>query len=168
MIYVLQSIFYFAVYCAKMSIVLFNRRLTAFTSSRWNLVHWVYFAGILICGLVSCCLVIFNCHPVGAHYNLIILAEAAEKKDLKCLDQKKLQVALRALHIGTDLALLCIPIYVVTGLQLPLRKKIQMVALFSIGSMTCIASIMRNVVANRLPSDFPCESPPHSLHSSRL
>ena len=137
------------------------------TGRQWAITHWVYLGVIITCMLISIFSVIFTCLPVPAHYNLIALAIAGEDHSLHCLDQNKLQLALRALHIATDLALLAIPLIVLRQLQLPLRKKVQMGLLFSVGVMTCVASIMRNVVAGQSQVDVSCKSKESESRSSQ-
>ena len=152
-----QTIFYFSVYCVKISIVLFNRRLTALTSQCWNIAHWIFFSLVSFLMAFSVLVNIFVCVPVPTHYSLRAFA-STDPSSIKCLDQSAVQLALRDLHIATDIALLFVPLIVLYKMKMPLRQKLRLGILFCFGLMTCVSSIMRNFVSQSSPSDFTCKN----------
>ena len=151
-----QPVFYVGVYCAKVSIVFLYRRITASTSGAWKVVHWVMLGIIVSSGLVSVFGTAFSCIPASSHYSFVALAQT-DPKSLHCIDVNKYQIALRGLHIGTDLMLLSFPITVLYRLQMPTRKKFAIGWIFCFGIVCCICSVMRNIVYERPSEDFTCE-----------
>ena len=149
-------VFYFGVYCAKISLVFFYRRITASTSAIWRYLHWTLLGIVISCGLSSLFGTAFSCIPIPSHYSYEALARTNPKK-LHCIDSTKYQFALRGLHIGTDIMLLLFPLTVLYRLQMPTRKKIAIGWIFCFGIVCCICSIMRNVTYQRPSEDFTCE-----------
>lgn len=140
-----------------MSIVFLYRRITASTSGGWKLVHWIFLGIIVSCWLISVLGTAFSCVPAPSHYSYVALAKT-DPKSLHCIDNNKFQLALRGLHIGTDLMLLSFPLILLYRLQMPTRKKFAIGWIFCFGIVCCICSIMRNVVYEKPSEDFTCES----------
>jgi hypothetical protein len=65
--------------------------------------------------------------------------------ELKCLNSTAVSISTRVLHVVTDVALLSVPITIVLGSGIPRRKKVRITAIFALGGMSTIASIMRNI-----------------------
>ena len=163
-LYVNQTIFWLALYFAKISIVFFNRRLTALAQGWWKKGHWVVLGIIIACFILALFSTIFECQPVKAHYNMHALGSTLleDPKRLHCVDSTKLELANRWLHVATDLMLLMVPLFILYRLQMPLRKKLSVGFLFCFGIICCVASIMRNEVWTHPSSDFTCKCPSHS------
>lgn len=121
------------------------------------LVHWAFLAIIASCGLVSLLGTAFSCIPAPSHYSYVALVQT-DPKSIHCIDINSYQIALRGLHIGTDLMLLLFPLTVLYRLQMPTRKKIAIGWIFCFGIICCICSIMRNIIYERPSEDFTCES----------
>lgn len=157
--YVVESIFFFGIYCCKISILFLNRRITALTTGPWKKIQYALLFILIVFGLFSFLATTLGCTPVLAHFNLIVLGQT-DPSQLHCLPakvQNNIQIVNRAFHISSDLMLLCIPLFILWQLQMPLRKKIGLGFLFCVGIVCTLASIMRNVVYATLPSDPTCE-----------
>lgn len=145
-------IFYFTVFCVKISITLANRRITGMTSKNWQIAHWIYLA-LLGCLTPACVFFnIFPCSPIAAYFSLQSIAQVADPRTIKCLDQEAIGLATRYVHIITDWLLLPVPLIVIFKLQMPLGKKIRLMLVFCVGFISSLASIIRNVLTVRLES----------------
>ncbi|KAL6720061.1 hypothetical protein ACLMJK_001982 [Lecanora helva] len=61
----------------------------------------------------------------------------------KCLDVNKLYLASAVFNFLSDIAMLSVPIYLVWRLQMSIRRKIGVTAIFCTGGLACISSILR-------------------------
>lgn len=147
-----QIVFYVAVSLIKISIVLFNMRLTGLTSARWMVAHNVFLIILVIYLLVGLFLNTLSCTPAGVQFSLIRFG--SEKEAPHCLDQKSFTVPLSVLHIVFDFALLSVPLIVLSKVQMSLAKKLRIGFLFSVGSISCIGSVMRHVIQSRSNPDL--------------
>ena len=142
-----------AVGLIKISIVFFNRRLTGLTSYRWMVAHYVFLA--LIVGFIITALFteIFQCTgPVDLKFSLIALGR--HPTGHKCLDGNELGYGLAIIHSTFDFALLTVPLIVLYQMRMSTGKKIRLGFLFSIGALSCIGSVMRQVVQTRTLNDL--------------
>ncbi|KAF2443255.1 hypothetical protein P171DRAFT_433553 [Karstenula rhodostoma CBS 690.94] len=64
-------------------------------------------------------------------------------KEGECINKASLYIATGVLNIITDIMVLVLPIPMVVGLQMVRSRKIMLILLFSIGSITCITSAVR-------------------------
>lgn len=138
-----------AVGLIKVSIVYFNRRLTGLTSFRWMVAHYVFLAlvvGFMITALFS---ELFQCTgPVDLKFS--VLARGRHPTNNKCRNGNKLGYGLAIIHSTFDFALLTVPLILLYQMRMSTGKKIRLAFLFSIGSLSCIGSVMRQVVQTRI------------------
>lgn len=147
--------FYFTVFTVKLSIALANKRLTGLSSRRWHYIHLGFIATFLCLLPITTFLNMLQCLPVPAGYSLwYVGAIANPKTTIVCLNRLGISYATRILHILTDVALLFVPIAIVIRLKMPRAKKYRLIAVFAIGGMSTIASILRNVFVSRALGDF--------------
>ncbi|KAK7408448.1 hypothetical protein QQX98_009375 [Neonectria punicea] len=88
--------------------------------------------------------VLFACKPISAAWN-VRLAE-----DANCINRPPVYITQAAFGCVTDLMLLLLPVPTIVGLQMSTRQKFGLLAMFGIGSITLITSIVRLVLL--LPS----------------
>lgn len=141
----------------KVSITLFNRRLTGLTSQRWMIAHYT-FLFLLVCYIIIALFVeIFKCIPPGAHYSMIRFGEGV--KPLRCLDWENVGIAFSSIHVTFDFALLSVPLIILYKIKMDRSKKIRLAFLFSVGAVSCIASAMRHHVQKEAQGrpDLTCE-----------
>ena len=142
-----------AVGLIKVSIVFFNRRLTGLTSHRWMIAHYVFLA--LVVGFMVTALFaeVFQCTgPVNLKFSALALGRHATGN--KCRNGNKLGYGLAIIHSTFDFALLTVPLIVLYQMRMSTGKKIRLGFLFSIGSLSCIGSVMRQVVQARTYEDL--------------
>ncbi|KAF9879580.1 integral membrane protein [Colletotrichum karsti] len=78
---------------------------------------------------------IFPCNPIPAAYDLVTPGE--------CIDRVATFKATAAFGVITDIMIICLPIPMVLSLHISTKKKIGLLALFGIGSVTVITSVVR-------------------------
>ncbi|KAI8193464.1 hypothetical protein KHU50_012521 [Colletotrichum sp. SAR 10_65] len=78
---------------------------------------------------------IFPCKPIPSAYDLVT--------DGECIDRVATFKATAAFGVITDVMIICIPIPMVLSLHISTRKKVGLLALFGIGSVTVITSVVR-------------------------
>lgn len=138
-------IFWMAAGMIKLSIIFFNRRLTGLTSHRWMIVHYVFLATVLSFMIAALFTELFQCTgPVDLKFSLLARGRHATLD--KCIDGNKLGYGLAIVHSFLDFCLLSIPLIVLYQMNLTLSKKIRLGFLFSVGLVSCIGSVMRQIV----------------------
>ena len=71
---------------------------------------------------------IFSCHPREASWNLLIT-------EYHCIDTQASRLATGIFNILSDFAILILPIVPTSKLQVPLRKKLVLIAVFATGAL---------------------------------
>ena len=69
---------------------------------------------------------IFSCQPREASWNLLIT-------DYHCIDGQASRLATGLFNILSDFAILILPIVPISKLQMPLRRKLLLIAVFATG-----------------------------------
>ena len=139
----------------KISITLFNRRLTGLTSRKWMIAHntfLILLVGYIIAAPIA---ISFTCNPPVLLFRLQTLGRTTDQRD--CFNQNNVTIALSALHTAFDFALLTVPIVVLFKMQMDLSRKIRLCILFSVGSLSCIGAVMRNIVQSSKQQDITCK-----------
>ena len=151
----------------KLSLILLYRRL--FATPRFRRTSLVVGTACLAWFLMCFFLIIFQCHPVSAFFNPALLFTD------HCIDLQALYRGILASNMALDFVLLCLPLYMVLGLQLPVRQKLLLSGIFALGSLcvssrervmtltdmtsTCITGVIRIIALNDLrEKDVSCTS----------
>ncbi|KAM5526916.1 hypothetical protein FOXYSP1_20749 [Fusarium oxysporum f. sp. phaseoli] len=84
---------------------------------------------------------------VIAFLNILVCVPVAKFWDSnlpgRCLDALTIWYVMAGFNLVTDIAIFCLPLPVIKGLNLPPRQKIMLFAIFSLGFFTCVISIYR-------------------------
>ncbi len=125
----------FAILFLKLSILALYLRL--FDSVR-AFALTVYAVGIFtsIMSIAMALLVTLQCRPVPYYWDKSIPGG-------KCLNFTQVIIAVAAVDIVTGAMILLLPIPMLWGLQMNLKKKFAIAALFLMGSFTCVAGALR-------------------------
>ncbi|PGH07937.1 hypothetical protein AJ79_06145 [Helicocarpus griseus UAMH5409] len=120
----------------KASVLLFLSRLEAHSRTiRWLI--WTTFA-INLGHLISVALVvIFQCWPIELNFDYSLINQG------KCVNQGKFYITASAIAILTDFMVLSIPILISRKLHLPVRRKIAVVIILSLGLLATLVGIWR-------------------------
>lgn len=117
---------------------------------------WLTLAVVNIAGLALTCLNIFQCRPIAAGYTY------PTPNNAHCTDIVTLYLSSAPVNIITDLALLLLPMPILTGLRLPRKQKIILICTFSAGIFVVVVDIVRiaylqNASADRLTNQHTGE-----------
>lgn len=90
-----------------------------------------------VAGLALTLLNIFQCRPVGAAYNDAVASNA------KCINVITLYLSSAPVNIITDLAILFLPMPILTSIRLPRNEKIILIVTFSFGAFVAVVDVVR-------------------------
>lgn len=113
--------------------------------------NWLTLAVVNLFGLALTFLSIFQCRPVAAGW-LYPTPPGA-----KCTDIVTLYLSSAPVNIITDVAILFLPMPILTGMRLPRKQKIILVVTFSFGAFVAVVDVIRiaylqNATLSRLTS----------------
>lgn len=120
----------------KTSILIFYLRLSKNTQQILRIASWVVLAIVNTAGIVLTFLNIFQCNPVIAAFSLY-------RYQAQCIPLLTEFICSAPVNIVTDLAILALPIPVLTGMRLPKRQKYILVFTFSLGIFVTIVDVVR-------------------------
>lgn len=128
-----------ALMATKSSILAFYLTLPTINKTfKWACVATLFVvnAGGLALSLVT----IFQCSPIDAAWNVTTAISQGH-----CIDIVTIFLSSTPLNIITDLAILFLPIPILTGMRLPRKQKIILVITFSFGAFTVAVDVVRIV-----------------------
>jgi hypothetical protein len=70
---------------------------------------------------------------------------------------------LSVIHVVMDFVLLLTPIIVLWNVRLNKKTKIRLFIVFSMGSLSCVASILRELAQKSISKDITCKPTPSNL-----
>lgn len=133
----------------KISVLLFYRRLSVKFSGAFMVATWAGIAYITIYGVVFCFLLLLECRPLQAYWMAFNL-EWRATNEFTCLSESALLPLSGAFSVVGDFYSTLLPIILVTHLQLPVRQKLGLYALFAFGFIVVGAGIVRTVITNNV------------------
>jgi fucose permease len=119
----------------KTSILVFYLRLAKDTQVFMKRASYVTIAIVNIAGLVFMFLNVFQCSPIYVGFT--------PNTTGKCIPIVTLFLCSAPINIATDLAILVLPIPVVTGMRLPRKQKAILIFMFALGIFTTIIGVFR-------------------------
>ncbi|KAB5515217.1 major facilitator superfamily domain-containing protein [Coniochaeta sp. 2T2.1] len=134
--YVFSVLYNPALMATKSSILVFYLRLAKNTQKILRMASWATLAVVNVAGVVLTFINIFQCSPVNAAWDPYVVAN-------KCIPLLTEFVCSAPVNIVTDLAILALPIPVLTGMRLPRRQKIILVFTFSMGIFVTVVDVVR-------------------------
>ncbi|KAM0803469.1 hypothetical protein BDR22DRAFT_970763 [Usnea florida] len=144
-IYISSAMYGICIFFVKLSILLQYLQIFVPLKSR-NALYWTSHALIwtnFVFYLISVCLVLFGCKPIAKAWNPLIT-------NGHCIDTLATDTAAGAINSLSDIVILVLPQVSIWRLQMALRRKIQISALFFIGLFACVCSIVRLAYATKL------------------
>lgn len=140
-------IFYMiTIYCVKISILYFVRRLAGPMCTRamsWTIKSFFIFhtSYVLACLFT----VIFQCNPVIAAFDLATRFHP----DTKCRNLVTFYWITSAIHACADIASLALPMAMVLRMRMSWEKKLAVCFMFGLGGLACVCSIIRMIYIDR-------------------
>lgn len=155
-----QVLFFVSLGFVKLSITAFNMRLTGLSSKYWMIAHWSFFVLIVCYTIVALALTVFPCDPIWSSFDIVRSGKLDQSPT--CMGVRQIGTILRAINITMDYCLLLVPIIVLSTVQMDVYRKIKLFALFCVGGLACIGSVLTLVAKDNLKSDVPCKFSPRS------
>lgn len=120
----------------KTSILVFYLTLTR----NQKVLRWANYVTLFVvnaAGFALTMINVFQCHPVSAAFHSTVPASA------KCIDIVTLYLSSSPVNIITDLAILILPLPILTQMRLPYKQKWILVITFSFGFFVAIVDVIR-------------------------
>ncbi|SPO06622.1 related to L-fucose permease [Cephalotrichum gorgonifer] len=134
--YVFSVLYNPALMATKTSILVFYLRLAKNTQKVLRFASWATLGVVNVAGTVLTFMNIFQCKPIDAAWN-------PWDKTSRCIPLLTEFICSAPVNIVTDLAILALPIPVLTGMSLPPRQKTILVLTFGLGIFVTIVDVVR-------------------------
>ncbi|KAF2771064.1 hypothetical protein EJ03DRAFT_44847 [Teratosphaeria nubilosa] len=138
--FVAKLMFSLAATFTRLSLIIFYFRLIKDSSMPWF--RWVLHASwlwtVAVC-IIFVCETIWLCVPTQAYWELL------PKGPYRCLNEGTVMLAGGIINCVSDLLTTVLPIPIIAKLQMPLKQKIGVGVLLSLGLIVTIAGIVRTV-----------------------
>ncbi|KAK4502242.1 hypothetical protein PRZ48_005667 [Zasmidium cellare] len=129
--------------CVKVSVLLFYRRLTESTCSKfWIWAVWAAIGLTVSYTLAFILALVFNCSPTEAYWRAFDLRYAATV-DYHCVDTTIINLLAGIMAVISDLYAVALPCIMMRNLRIPLHQKIALNVVFSLGLLVVGASGVR-------------------------
>ncbi|KAM3086943.1 hypothetical protein ACMFMG_001059 [Clarireedia jacksonii] len=135
-----------ALMATKTSILIFYLRMSRNTQTVLRVASYVTLIIVNLAGVVLTFLNVFQCSPVRRAWS--------DGNNTKCMSIITLYSASAPVNIITDLAILVLPIPVLTGMRLPQRQKVILVFTFAMGIFVTIVDVVRIYYLQQASRDF--------------
>ncbi|KAI5462710.1 major facilitator superfamily domain-containing protein [Mariannaea sp. PMI_226] len=135
--YVFSILYNPALMATKTSVLIFYLRLAKNTQKVLRFASWLTLAIVNIAGIILTFMNIFQCSPTQAAW------DASYDDVAKCIPLLTEFICSSPVNIVTDLAILALPIPVLTGMRLPSRQKTILVLTFTVGIFVTIVDVIR-------------------------
>ncbi|KAH8652081.1 hypothetical protein BX600DRAFT_527222 [Xylariales sp. PMI_506] len=138
LLFFVDELFYTATLAlSRVGLLFFLIRIFAVPTFRricWGVMAWVCLTCVLIIFLT-----IFQCTPVSYNWE----GWTGEIQNYKCIDINALAYAAASIGIAQDVAILVLPLPIIAGLNMPLKKRLMTLFMFSLGIVVVITSAFR-------------------------
>ncbi|EWC45688.1 hypothetical protein DRE_05249 [Drechslerella stenobrocha 248] len=129
-----QIFFVLCTTTVKLSILYFYLRLSASPTFRFLVHSGMCF--VLATGVSFLFVIIFQCTPISGYWDL-------SQRDSHCVHESAANIANAVINSLSDLYVFSLPIRDMMRLRLPLRQRVSLVVLFSLGGVVCIVGWLR-------------------------
>lgn len=134
--YVFSILYNPALMATKTSVLIFYLRLSRNTQHVLRMASYAVLGLVNVAGTVLTLMNIFQCRPVEAAF-------ASYDGETKCIPLLIEFICSAPINIVTDLAILALPLPVLTGMRLPQRQKIVLVITFTLGIFVTVVDVVR-------------------------
>ncbi|KAK1972881.1 CFEM domain-containing protein [Colletotrichum sublineola] len=137
--YIIQLLYNPILALVKTSMLMFLLRLSGQKRSvRYTIIGLnVFNIALMIAIFIT---IVFQCQPISYFWEK---AGRDPPKDGKCIDTASFYVSTAALTILTDVLSLALPFWIFVGLKMPRRVKVALLAVFALGAVVTVISILR-------------------------
>ncbi|KAI4819800.1 hypothetical protein E4T44_10407 [Aureobasidium sp. EXF-8845] len=149
---VCKIIFFTTVGIIKISICLFLRRISEATSKYPRIANDIFLFLLIAYTLLALFWSCFQCSPAPAMWDKIYSGKLAQPA--KCWSTLVVANTLSVIHVVMDFVLLLTPIIVLWNVRLNKKTKIRLFIVFSMGSLSCVASVLRELAQKSISKDI--------------
>ncbi|KAI4717428.1 hypothetical protein E4T48_06380 [Aureobasidium sp. EXF-10727] len=149
---VCKIIFFTTVGIIKISICLFLRRISEATSKYPRIANDIFLFLLISYTLLALFWSCFQCSPAPAMWDKIYSGKLVQPA--KCWSTLVVANTLSVIHVVMDFVLLLTPIVVLWKVQLNKKTKIRLFIVFSMGSLSCVASVLRELAQKSISKDI--------------
>lgn len=128
---------------SKASVLVFYLRIARNTHAVLRWASWAVLSVVVVAGTILTVMNIFQCRPVWAAWTPIVHVAAKTTGRVECLPILTEFICSAPVDIITDLAILALPIPVLTSISLPTRQKVVLVGTFALGAFVTIVDVVR-------------------------
>lgn len=150
-----RTTFYISIGLVKISIALFNRRLTVIASRPWRLFNEAFLVVSVIYVILVICLNFFQCNPPRVMFDKVY--DGKLEQPAKCIDSLVVGRFSSFAHVTLDFILLITPVVVIWKVKMSRSKRWRLLLLFSVGTLTCVTSVLRDRLGGATSLDTTCE-----------
>ncbi|PHH85107.1 hypothetical protein CDD83_883 [Cordyceps sp. RAO-2017] len=136
--YVFSILYNPALMATKTAILIFYLHLANNTQLFLRYASWTVLAISNLAGFILTVINIFQCTPIQAAWTLYTFDETAS-----CIPLLTEFICVTPINIITDLAILVLPIPLLTNLRLPIRQKTVLVLAFALGVFVTVIGVIR-------------------------
>lgn len=133
----------------KTSILIFYLKLSRNTQKTLRLASWAVLGIVIVAGTILTFMNIFQCTPISAAWDINVDA-------IRCIPLLTEFICSAPVNVTTDLAILALPIPVLTSMRLPPRQKTILVMTFALGIFVTVIDVVRiyylQQAINRVPT----------------
>ncbi|XXH03718.1 hypothetical protein Hte_010124 [Hypoxylon texense] len=134
--YVFSVLYNPALMATKTSVLIFYLRLSKNTQKVLRLASWIVLAIVNIAGTVLTLINIFQCRPVPAAFDPF-------DGSAYCIPLLTEFICSAPVNVVTDLAILALPLPVLTSMRLPRRQKVILIFTFALGVFVTVVDVVR-------------------------
>ncbi|KAI0179203.1 MFS general substrate transporter [Hypoxylon sp. FL1284] len=134
--YVFSVLYNPALMATKTSVLIFYLRLSENTQKVLRLASWAVLAIVIVAGVVLTLMNIFQCRPVVAAFD-------PNHGDSYCIPLLTEFICSAPVNVVTDLAILALPLPVLTSMRLPRRQKVILIFTFTLGIFVAVVDVVR-------------------------
>ncbi|KAH8893258.1 MFS general substrate transporter [Thozetella sp. PMI_491] len=134
--YVFSVLYNPALMATKTSILVFYLRLARNTQKVLRYASWAVLILVNIAGTILTFMNIFQCQPINAAWDPTV-------KSQRCIPLLTEFICSAPVNVTTDLAILALPIPVLTGMRLPQRQKTILIITFALGIFVAVVDVIR-------------------------
>ncbi|KAI0838700.1 MFS general substrate transporter [Hypoxylon sp. FL0890] len=134
--YVFSVLYNPALMATKTSVLIFYLRLSKNTQKVLRLASWAVLGLVNVAGAVLTFINIFQCHPLPAAYDPLVIPTY-------CIPLLTQFICSAPINVVTDLAILALPLPVLTSMRLPRRQKVILIFTFALGTFVTVVDVVR-------------------------
>ncbi|KAK4162595.1 major facilitator superfamily domain-containing protein [Cladorrhinum sp. PSN259] len=134
--YVFSILYNPALMATKSSVLVFYLRLAKNTQKILRMASWAVLGVVNVAGVILTFMNIFQCTPINAAWDITV-------RPIRCIPLLTEFICSAPVNVTTDLAILALPIPVLTSMRLPQKQKTILVITFALGIFVTIVDVVR-------------------------